>query len=241
MMKSKEEPGSIPQGPVLGIMNHEPKPWALYLDIEGFGKRWNETNMRPFRGIGALMEGIFKIGAKSDDSDRLFAHQFGDAFLVVSDFHEENLDRAVLIGVALMRQVLLEGETVKCSLDEGNLSDIANCFPKCIREQYNKSETGSISMGSGQMTITAVMGSALIQTSSVQKKAKGPLFLLRKELRGRISESFQLRDVKGAELLSLNWIKGDPPGLAELERKVGLRSLNERCRVKLLKRYVGRT
>jgi hypothetical protein len=36
--------------------------WALYIDIEGIGSKWNETTMDAFRGINALMQGIFRIG-----------------------------------------------------------------------------------------------------------------------------------------------------------------------------------
>jgi hypothetical protein len=211
--------------------------WALYLDVEGFGSKWNETDMAAFRGINELMEGIFRIGSRHyvDTPSRLFAHQFGDGFLIVSDFHEEMLDRAVLVGVALMRQLLAVGETAKCALDEGQISDIANCNPDSIRKQYNR---GRIGVGAGLMTITPVMGTALIRTVNLQKKVRGPVFLLRKVLAGRISLGFPLREVGGTDLVSLNWLRGDPPALAELQEVAGLKRLNETERIGQLSRYV---
>ena len=133
--------------------------WALYVDVEGFGSKWNETDLDAFGGINELMEGIFRIGSRyyAESPSRLFAHQFGDGFLIVSDFYEEVLDRAVLVGVALLRQLLSVGETAKCAMDEGEVSDIANCYPDSVRRKYNR---GRIRVGAGLMTITPVMGPA---------------------------------------------------------------------------------
>ena len=60
--------------------------WAIYIDIEGFAAKWNDT-IEAFRGLNALMEGIFWIGHRAfpEPPKRLFAHQFGDSFLIVSD------------------------------------------------------------------------------------------------------------------------------------------------------------
>lgn len=50
--------------------------WTLYLDVEGFGSKWTETDMEAFRGINELMEGIFRIGSRYyvESPSRLFAH-----------------------------------------------------------------------------------------------------------------------------------------------------------------------
>jgi len=212
--------------------------WALYIDVEGFGSKWNETDMGAFRGINALMEGIFRIGTHCYPAppDRLFAHQFGDAFLVVSDFQEALLDRAALIGIALMRQLLSVGETTKCAMDEGHISDVANCYPDPIRKQYNQ---GHVDVGAGLMTITPVMGTALIRTAALQKNVHGPLFVLRKAFAGRLSSSFHLRELPDTNLLSLNWVRGEPPGLNELQEIAGLSRTVEEDRLDQLRSYIG--
>ena len=211
--------------------------WTLYIDVEGFASKWNETTMEAFRGINTLMEGIFQIGAHcyAESPDRLFAHQFGDAFLLVSDFHEAVLDRSVLIGIALMRQLLAVGEIAKCTMDEGELSDIANCYPDAIRKRYNR---GSIGIGAGLMTITPVMGTALIRTAAIQKRASGPLFALRKALADRVSPSFGRTEISGSELVSMNWLRGEPPGLKELQDTAGLMRSAEETRVAQLRNYL---
>jgi hypothetical protein len=211
--------------------------WALYVDVEGFGAKWNETTTDAFRGINGLMEGIFRIGVHcyAEPPDRLFAHQFGDAFLLVSDFHESVLDRAVLVGFALMRQLLALGEIAKCTMDEGELSDISNCYPEAIRKRYN---SGHIDVGAGLMTITPVMGTALIRTAAIQKRVSGPLFAVRKALADRVSPSFGRTDIGGGELVSLNWLRGEPPGLRELQDAAGLLRSAEEVRVNQLRSYL---
>jgi hypothetical protein len=214
-------------------------PWALYIDVEGFASKWNETDMEAFRGINTLMEGIFRIGTHcyAEPPARLFAHQFGDAFLVVSDSHETLFDRAALVGIALMRQLLSVGEATKCAMDEGHISDIANCYPDPIRKRYNQ---GHIDVGAGLMTFTPVMGTALIRTASLQKRVHGPLFVLRKSLSDRLSTTFRLSELPDPDLLSLNWVSGEPPGLNKLQEMAGLSHIAEEDRREQLRSYIER-
>ncbi len=211
--------------------------WALYVDVEGFGSKWNETTMDAFRGINTLMECIFKIGTRCypEPPERIFAHQFGDGFLVASDFHESALDRAVLVGVALLRQMLAIGETAKCAIDEGEISDIANCYPDAIRTQYNQ---GHISLGAGLMTITPIMGSGLIRTSSLHKKVSGPLLIMRRALGGRLSATFMCTDVPETDLMSINWLQGEPAGLDMLQMQASLPHVGELERLAQLRQYI---
>lgn len=105
--------------------------WGIYIDIEGFGSRYDPT-MKALLPLNALMEGIFNIGSKkyNDDVTRLFAHQFGDGFVIVSCFEENSLDRPAAIAIALMRHVLVGGGLAKASISEGGFSDIKGCYPR---------------------------------------------------------------------------------------------------------------
>lgn len=84
--------------------------WSIWIDIEGFGKLW-ETGPLALQGLRALTSGIYAIGSRvyAGDGERIFAHQFGDGFVIVSDFHETALDRCVAIAVVLMRHVARSG------------------------------------------------------------------------------------------------------------------------------------
>lgn len=211
--------------------------WAIYIDVEGFGVKWNDTSMDAFRGINALMQGIFWIGDRyyRDPPDRLFAHQFGDGFLVASDFHEQMLDRAVLVSVALLRHLLANGETAKCAISEGSISDIQGCYPPEIRNQLND---WNIQFGSGVMTVTPVLGSALINTVSLTKVSpSGPMLSISPTNRGRLSCGVTATNVD--ERVSIvNWLRGEPAGLRELQAAARFRQHSEQERVAQLSAYI---
>lgn len=212
--------------------------WALYIDIEGFGVKWNDTTIDAFRGINALMQGIFWIGDSyyCDTPDRLFAHQFGDGFLVVSDFHEELLDRAVLVAVALMRHLLANGETAKCAIAEGKLSDIHNCYPPEVQSQLEKM---SIQLGAGVMTVMPVLGSALINTVSLQKKSPtGPMLTLSLENSRRLSCGVNIATTDISDVAVVNWLCGEPAGLEALQVAAGFNRYSEQERITQLSKYI---
>ncbi|MBA4090240.1 MAG: hypothetical protein C0494_06570 [Sphingobium sp.] len=100
----------------------ERKRWSIWIDIEGFSTLWERGNKAVF-GLNALMEGIYRIGSDvyHDDGERLFAHQFGDGFIIVADFHESELDRCTAIAVALMRHVSRAGCLARAAIAEGSL------------------------------------------------------------------------------------------------------------------------
>lgn len=160
------------------------EPWAMYIDEEGFAHHWDDT-ISAFRGLNALMEAICRIGRNvyPDEVDRLFCHQFGDGFLIGSDFHETDLSRATLIGIAILRHVLAAGRVARGSLAEGNISDISGCYPKEIRDEPDRSR---VPLGAGLLTTSSVLGEGLLRSVGVGKSGpSGPLFLVNKTLKNR--------------------------------------------------------
>lgn len=211
--------------------------WALHVDVEGFGAKWDDT-MEAFRGLNALMQGIFWIGdrAYQEPPDRLFAHQFGDGFLVVSDFHEAELHRAVLVGIALLRHVLSQGATAKAAIAEGDLSDIVGCYPEEIRKQPNRDH---IIFGSGVMTVFPVMGTALINTVTIDKRSpSGPLLTVDAANRHRLPSDVPVHPADNG-VLSLNWLLTDPPGLNELQGAAGMARHSKSERIAQLRSYIA--
>ena len=73
--------------------------WAIYIDIVGFSALYPEGNDALW-ALNKLMLAIHRIGKNVfiEPPDRLFAHQLGNGFLIVSDFHEESLDRAAVVN-----------------------------------------------------------------------------------------------------------------------------------------------
>ena len=210
--------------------------WAIYIDIEGFGSHYDQT-VKALRPLNALMEGIFQIGCEkySDDVTRLFAHQFGDGFIVVSCFEEESLDRPTAIAIALMRHVLAAGGVAKASISEGGFSDIKGCYPRNITDREHD---GSVPMGAGLMTIVPVMGTALINAVGLDKRSpSGSLLTIDSSNSSRISDCFQKRDIENG-LTSINWLKGDQSLVSEISSAAHLSQPSETKRESMLKNYI---
>lgn len=212
------------------------KRWSIYIDIEGFGSKYDQT-MNALIPLNGLMEGICQIGTEkyNDDVSRLFAHQFGDGFVIVSCFEEECLDRPVAIAITLMRHVLVSGGVAKASIAEGGFSDIKSCYPKTVR---NLEKDGRISMGAGLMTIIPVMGTALINAVALDKRSpSGSLLTIDSNDKHRISPEFKVREIENG-LHSINWLKGDQALVAEIANESKLRNPNEQKRIAILSKYI---
>ena len=192
--------------------------WALYIDVEGFSARWAETHVA---GLGELMLAISRIGRRAypDPPERLFAYQLGDAFLIVSDFHEASLDRCAMIAITLMRHLAATGHFARAAIAEGELADIRGCYPP---EVFQGSETdGDVDLGQGLLTITPVMGSALIQAARVIKsKPPGPL-LVADTSSGSRFENVPYRPSPAGVLL-IDWVHAASASLSKLQTKAGL-------------------
>jgi hypothetical protein len=97
--------------------------WAIHIDLEGFGELYPKED-QVLLSLGQLMQGICLIGSRCfpESSDRLFAHQLGDGFVIVSDFLEETLARPVGFALALLRHVSQTGRFAKATFAEGHFS-----------------------------------------------------------------------------------------------------------------------
>lgn len=212
------------------------KRWSIYIDIEGFGARYDDT-AKALLPLNALIEGIYRIGCKkySDEKSRLFAHQFGDGFVIVSCFEENLLDRAVAISIALMRHVLASGGIAKASVSEGNFSDINGCYPRDITDNE---ENGAVSMGTGLMTLVPVMGTALINAVGVDKRSpSGSLLTIDSTNKDRVSNIFSLNEIENG-LHSINWLKGEVGLVTDILTVAELSHLPQNQREELLQKYI---
>ncbi len=214
------------------------KRWSIYIDIEGFGSQYDQS-MNALIPLNALMEGIYLIGSKkyANDVSRLFAHQFGDGFVIVSCFEEQSLDRAIAISIALMRHILASGGLAKASVSEGGFSDIKSCYPRAITDNE---KNGCISVGSGLMTIIPVMGTALINAVGVDKRSpSGSLLTIDSSDRNRLSPEYRLNEIENG-LHSINWLKGEQNLVKEISEESGLLIQAEADRIANLKQYISK-
>jgi len=164
--------------------------WAINIDIESFSKHYEYNEQRKTYAIlalGELMNSVFLVGSQCfpgtperNFSERLFAHQCGDGFLVCSDFPEPDASRAIAIAVAIMRHMTMNGYATMAAISAGDLSDIKGCYPKPMRDSQDE----RLDIGMGLMTIISVMGTALTKAHKLAATRKGAVLILDESLFG---------------------------------------------------------
>ncbi len=198
------------------------KRWAIYIDIQGFGNLWVKGDIA-LVALNELMVGLFRIGTKiyPDFPNRLFGHQFGDGFLIVSDCYERSLERCVVIAIALLRHTAAAGCFARAAIVEGEMQGINGCYPDEVMQGL---QCGYIPMGDGLMTIIPAMGTALIQGVRLDKAAaKGPLLIVGKKEIDRLPRDLDLTETIGDEnIFSINWITYQSSLLSSIQDRASL-------------------
>lgn len=217
--------------------------WGVWIDVEGFSKLWSAGNLA-LRGLSKLTSLIYAIGTKvfPDDPDRLFAHQIGDGFYIASDFHETNLDRCASVAVVLMRGMLEAGCVARGSISEGMLADYSGCRPREIRQvTIRDGDNDSVSLGSGLMTLQAVMGQGIINAVMLDKvvATKGALLSIEAAKSMRLSTDFLFRPLTSdADIMAIDWIHSSSPLITEIAVGAGLPSRTSAELTEMLRRYI---
>ena len=119
-------------------MQQADKRWCIFIDILGFSTLWECGWNRAIASLGTLMRDISNIGSQSypETPDRLFVHQMGDGFAILSDYGEPSLDRPIVIASALMKYLATSGTIAAAAIAEGDFADITGCYPDDIYRVY---------------------------------------------------------------------------------------------------------
>jgi len=198
--------------------------WAIYIDVEGFSALYPEGNDAMW-ALNKLMLAVHRIGKLTYPKpvDRLFAHQIGDGFLIVSDFHEENLNRAASIAIVLMKFITSFGVFARASIAEGELAGISGCYPREVTDDFREGDNLVATMGSGLMTIFPVMGTALINAVGIDKRApKGPMLTLPQGYRSRITSSILSKVVGNTGIIAIDWVHADFELITQIKSEANL-------------------
>ena len=197
--------------------------WAINIDLEGFGHFYDKEDL-VLLSLGELMEGIFRIGVQCypESPDRIFAHQLGDGFIIVSDFPEESFERPMAIALSLLRHVAHSGRYAKATISDGEFADILSCYPSSVINAAGSDK--KIRLGRGIMTLFPVMGTALIRAISVAKKCpSGPLLAVAAENRKRIPEGLFVHEVPSQGIIVVDWINSENELAKDISRKSQLK------------------
>lgn len=211
--------------------------WAIYIDIEGFSQIYTTNEVRGMRLLGALMEAIYCVGSLVFDRDynRVFVHQTGDGFVIVSDGSVEPVAVPCAVAVILMRHVLLAGGVAKCGLAEGDFADVQAFYPEIIRN--NKEPDGTVRLGSGFMRLFPVMGSALVRAHQLTKKHTGSLLLVDQTLASQLPASFIIKELEHG-YVAVDWIHSGASEIAAATMRSKLRISDAQSLEESLHRYV---
>lgn len=200
--------------------------WAISIDIEGFSKNYEHSEDRKtfaILALGELMDSIYKIATRCypgdparNYSDRLFVHQFGDGFIICSNYPEQDASRAISIAVAIMRNMIVKGYATKAAISVGDMSDIKGCYPSPMRD----SNDDRVNLGMGLMTIISVMGTALTKAHKLASTQKGAVLILDDDL---IGLGLPQGAKTGAESSNcIDWISSDLPMSNDIAYRAGL-------------------
>lgn len=191
------------------------KRWAIYIDIEGFSVIYPSDDVKALLPLNAVMEGIYRIGttACARSPNRLFVHQTGDGFAIISDFGLGAPNLPVAISIVLLRLAVVGGGLAKVGISEGEFADIQGCYPEII-SQHSDSH-GSLRLGEGFMRIFPVMGTALISAHRVANAASGSLLLLDPAMAAGLGPGVRCTQRKAA-FVAVDWVHTSMPEIDHL-------------------------
>jgi hypothetical protein len=208
-------------------VNSSPRDrWAIFIDLEGFRALFDKEDL-VLLSLGDLMEGIYHIGCKCfpESPERLFAHQLGDGFVIVSDFHEESLDRPIAIAISLLRHVASSGRFAKAAISEGRFADIQSCYPATVTNSLGSDNR--VSLGAGLMTIFPVMGTALIRAFSLGKNCpSGPLLVVASAERERLPTGLVMYETPSQDIILVDWVHSQTGLTEKIINEAGLNAPN---------------
>jgi hypothetical protein len=215
--------------------------WAISIDIEGFSKHYEcneERKTYAILALGELMNSVFLVGSRcfpgtpeSNFSERLFAHQYGDGFLVCSDFPEADPMRAIAIAVAIMRHMIINGYATKAAISAGELSDIKGCYPKPVRD----AQDDRLDLGMGLMTTISVMGTALTKAHKLATTRRGAVLILDERLLDSgLPGGIRFRDLSSN---CIDWVCSELPLADEIATKSLLRTATAKELCEKLRAY----
>ena len=193
--------------------------WSIWIDIEGFSVLYNKDLPKAITALSKLTEAVYLVGSQlfSKYPMRLFIHQFGDGFVIVSDFAEHSPKRPIAICIAIMRHLLKLGIITKSAISSGDFSDIRSCYPDSVMRHVTND--GHINLGDGVMTITTVMGTSFIASHKLSNRMHGALLLIDTSKFNQLPE-YQLTGEP--ELSSIDWIHDEEKLVKTISNKCGL-------------------
>lgn len=200
--------------------------WGLYIDVEGFSGTYDKDKRRAIRALNELMEALYKIGSSgfSKAKGRIFMHQLGDGFVVVSEFPEETPETPLSICLGIMRHLIARGVATKAGISGGGFCDVFHEYPSAIQNATEDHRYVPLGDNSdyGSMTIIPVMGSALTRSYRLLSCRHGAALLLDTTAFCGLPSGIITR-AKSPSVI--DWVHSDFPLVRELCDSSGLKNV----------------
>lgn len=209
--------------------------WSIWIDVEGFSNLYRKNSTEALHHLNELMASLYRIGIHvfSESPDRLFIHQFGDGFIVVSDFPEREPNRPLAICIAIMRHLLKKGVVTKAAIAAGDWGDISSCYPEEVIKVAQ--DRRFLRIGQGIMTIIPVMGMALISSHKLSGSDSGALLLLDTSSFSGLPNNIIC---KSGTANTIDWIHSEFPDVNDICKKASLDILSNKEAEDLIISYI---
>ena len=209
--------------------------WSIYIDVEGFSEIYRVAQRRAIQALGDLMEALFLVASKKFPTapERLFIHQFGDGFVVVSDYMEPNPQRPIAISLTVMRYLIGRGVATKAAISGGDFADISSCYPETVLAASH--DRRYVKIGEGVMTIIPVMGTALIAPHKLATRRSGAVLLLESNI--FVSLPIGIIANPGSPTV-IDWVHSDLPLVSEIAKTAGVTTPNASSTEGYLRTYI---
>jgi hypothetical protein len=165
--------------------------------------------------------------------ERLFIHQFGDGFVVVSDFMEPNPQRPIAICLTVMRYLIGRGVATKAAISGGDFADISSCYRETVLAASH--DRRYVKIGEGVMTIIPVMGMALISPHKLANLRSDAVLLLDSNI--FISLPIGIIAKPGSPAV-IDWVHSDLPLVSEIAKTAGVTTPNASSTEGYLRSYI---
>lgn len=186
------------------------------------------------------MDAVIKVGQKvypGDPNknywDSISAHQFGDGFILVSNFEEPDPSRCIAIATSLSRHMLLQGFATKAAISTGSMGSINGCYPDAMR--YAKNNT--LDLGMGLMTSIPVMGTALTKAHKLGGRVSGNVVVIDIAQFSTVPET--LMKEREGNVGYINWMSDQNSLACEISQKAELQFGSEEQLLSLFSAYIA--
>lgn len=197
---------------------------ALYIDIEGFGKKFEDGGKKSFIDLTNDLHFLGKNFLKN-----LSIIQFGgDGFLIHEIIkRQNNIVYFIDLSAALLKLVTLRGGAARAKISQGNMSDISGLYSDEVQNALRFNQPNLLwGTNHNIMIINTVIGSSIINCHNLHGPS-GPLLLVDLAFREKLEDQKKSVPYRiEQEVVIVNWIEYNSDLTEKILTRVNLNNTN---------------